>query len=165
MNIEAAGSKSSHEKREQNEAEPTLPTDPTEAAAWLEGIWKENGGWESQHPLRLKVKSPEDYQEMSEEQKKQFDKLGGQFRWLAEMNRSEMHWSQSYARTNYGEVIGFRFGYDIPESPEDNIPEAYVFRPFDQEKPTVFISQERDGWKVEPLKEVAANYAKQESDY
>lgn len=158
--MEAAENRRNPESREFDEAEPSLPTDPTEAAAWLEEIWKGSGGWKSQHPLRLKGQDPKDYQELSEAEREQFDKMGGEFRWLAEMYRSEMGWSQSYARTNYGEVIGFRFGYDIPENPEDNIPEAYIFRPFDEKQPKVFLSKGRDGWKVEPLKDVAANYAK-----
>lgn len=158
MNIEASGG--NPEKKELDEAEPALPADPTEAAAWLQEIWKGSGGWESQHPLRLKVKDPKDYQEMSEKEKEQFDKLGSQFRWLAEMHGSEMAWSQSYARTNYGEVIGFRFGYKMPETPEDDIPESYVYRPFDEKQPKVFLSKGEDGWKMEPLEEVFANYAK-----
>ncbi|MEK7602217.1 MAG: hypothetical protein AAB472_01920 [Patescibacteria group bacterium] len=160
MNMEAAGGRRNLEKRESEEAEPSLPTDPIEAAAWLEEIWKGGGGWEGQHPLRLKVKDPKDYQELSEEEKKEFNKLGKQFTWLAEMHRSEMSWSQSYAHTNYGEVVGFRFGYETPENPEDDIPEAYIYRPFDEKQPKVFVSRASNGWKVEPLEAVAESYAK-----
>jgi hypothetical protein len=159
MNMEAPGGRKSSEKRELAEAEPSLPTDPTEAAAWLEEIWKGSGGWESQHPLRLKAKD-QDYQTMSEEEKEQFNKLGNQFRWIAQMYDSELMWLQSYAHTNYGEVIGFRFGYNMPKNPEDNIPEAYVYKPFDEKQPKVFLSRGSDGWKVEPLEEVASNYIK-----
>jgi hypothetical protein len=161
MNIETIGNGYKPEKRELDETEPSLPADPTEAAAWLQEVWKGSGGWKSQHPLRLKVKEPTDYQEMSEEEKEQFHKLGNQYKWLAEMHRSEMGWSQSYARNNSGEVIGFRFGYDgTPENPEDNVPEAYIFLPFDEKQPKVYLSQGNDGWKVEPVEEVAAKYAK-----
>ena len=147
------------ENKEENE--PALPSEPTEAALWLQELWERGGGWKGQHPIELKVKSSEDYQSLTEEEREEWHKIQSEFMWLAEMYRSEMCWSQSYTRTNYGEVIGFYFGYEIPENPADNIPEAYIFRPFNEEQSATFLSKGREGgWQIQPLQDVAASYAK-----
>lgn len=146
----------------QPEEEPSLPTDPTEAAAWLKEIWEGGGGWKSQHPLKLKVKGPEDYQKLSEGEKEKFKELGSEFLWIAEMYRSEMAWSQSYVRTNQGEIIAFRFG-SIDEEADDSkgsTPNAYVYRPFGKEGQEVFLSQGDGVWKMESLQKVIADYEK-----
>lgn len=158
MNMEAGAEKQGLEMQESAEVEPGLLTDPEEAAAWLEGVWRGSGEWKSQHQLLMKVKEPGDYQALSEEEKAQYDSFRRQFSWIAEMYRSEMMWSQSYTQTNQGEVYAFRFGYDIPEKPEDEIPNAYVYRPFDEKQPTMFVSRGSEGWRVEPLSDVSARY-------